>query len=166
MIIDTVKIALEKSGRHDIISQHTLIKFLREEDSRGLDRYLSMDDSSVLSLIHQIAESQIEDASILAKRYLRRDLYKCIEIPSSEDGPPKRRIKDFIEALKTEGVFHKLDLVSGRAYKQYEVADKKFLENILIKKGRDHERLHTASKLIRSIPHQSTRIYFRGRSQI
>lgn len=161
MIVDLVKLTVTSAKHNESISRHYVIRFLREKNFQDIEKYLSMDDSSIVSLIHAIAEAGPGETAILAQRYLRRDLYKCIEIPSTDDGPPRRRIKDFILALKSENIYHKLDLIKGRTYKQYEVADKKFLENILIKRGRDHERLHNASKIIRSIPNQSTRLYFK-----
>jgi uncharacterized protein len=165
MIVDLIKFTLNSGENSEKLSRNNIIRFLRDTNFRDIERYLSMDDSSIVSLIHEIAEAGPAEAAILAQRYLRRDLYKCIEIPNTDDGPPRRRIKDFIDALKSENIYHKLDLIKGRSYKQYEVADKKFLENILIKKGRDHERLHNASKIVRSIPNQSTRIYFNDAEQ-
>jgi len=108
-----------------------------------------------------VSESNLGEVTELAKRYLSRDLFKCIEIPSNDDGAPKRLVKNFVQALKDERIFHILDILKGKSIKQYEVADKKFLENILIKEGEEHIRLYSASKVIRSIPDQSTRIYFR-----
>jgi len=161
MIVDVIQEIIDSGDESKSIARNSIIRFLRDEKSRDIEKYLSMDDSCIVSLIHDISISKNPNAANTAQRYLQRDLYKCIEIPSTEDGPPNRRIKKFIDALKNEKIYHKLDYIKGRSYKQYEVADKKFLENILIKKGEEHERLHSASKIIRSIPTQSARIYFR-----
>jgi hypothetical protein len=76
------------------------------------------------------------------------------------DGEPRGRlIKKFVERLKSENIFHVLDITGGKSYKQYEVADRRYLENILVKQGNEHIRLH-ASKIIKSLPSQATRLYF------
>ncbi|MGE0196539.1 MAG: hypothetical protein AB7P48_13055, partial [Methylocystis sp.] len=143
-------------------SDHSIAKFLLDETSRNLDFYLSLDDSSIVSLIRHIAEKNIGEASILARRYLERDLFKCLEVPPKPDGEPQSQLlKRFKAKLDENKVFHVIDVVAGRSYKQYDVADKKYLENILIKQGQEHDRLHGVSKIIKSIPSQATRIYFR-----
>lgn len=159
MVAKIIKLALTEAG--ETFRQHAIARFLLEESSRTLDIYLNLDDSSITSLIHEIAQKNVGDASILAQRYLDRDLFKCLEVPPKPDGEPQSQLlKKFKSKLDENGIFYVIDLVAGRSYKQYDVADKKYLENILIKQGQEHGRLHGVSKIIRSIPSQATRIYF------
>ncbi|WOJ90099.1 HD domain-containing protein [Methylocapsa polymorpha] len=158
MVSEIIKLGLRFN--HCVVTNHPLGQFFLSSSHRTLEHYMALDDSSVVSLVHLISENEIGEATILAQRYLRRDLYKCLEIPPGDDGAPKQRIKKFIGKLKAENIFHIIDIIGGKTYKQYEVADKRFLENILVKDGEEHIRLHSASKIIKSMPTQASRIYF------
>jgi uncharacterized protein len=140
-----------------------MTRFFHDSAERKIDNYLNLDDSSVISFLHSVSDSSIPELSDLAKRYLSRDLFKCLEIPPAENGEPRSQLlKKLVARLKEMGVYHKVDYVKGRSYKQYDVADKKYLENILIKRDGEHIRLHNASMIIKSIPTPSTRVYFKN----
>jgi uncharacterized protein len=115
--------------------------------------YLRLDDSSVVALIHAVAEGEYGPETILARRYLNRDAYKCLELPLTTGGAIKRtQTKRFIDALREEGIFYVYDLLSTRGYKQFDVADEKFLKNIIVRtEDGEHGSLHNVSKIVKSI---------------
>lgn len=161
LCVEMIKCAISDFSEHPSIKDHELVSFLCGRSNPNVSNYLRMDDHSVVSLIHILASGEFGRATELAKRYLRRDLFKCIEIrPTPEDEVPKNLISSFLRRLKEVEIFHRLDILSSRSYKQYDVSDKKFLENILIRSGGEHVRLHQISRLVRAIPGHVTRIYF------
>jgi HD superfamily phosphohydrolase len=76
MVVNIIKLAI-RSG-NAVVKNHPLVRFFLSPSHRSIEHYMSLDDSSVVSLIHVISENNIGDATVLAQRYLRRDLYKCV----------------------------------------------------------------------------------------
>lgn len=153
----------------DIIQRHVdsasvrnlpLIRFFKAEPS--LDRYQSLDDSSVLAVAHSAAEADLGLASILARRYLARDTYKCFELPSTTTGNIGRnKLVKFREALNDKNIYFVEDKLSHRNYKQHAVTDENFLKNILIKIDGEHESLGSVSAILRAPVVRVARVYFR-----
>lgn len=161
MVVDAITIVLDKYRDRKEFSGNPLISFLNEK-SGDLQKYSALDDSHIVAIVHTIADGKFGDATDLANRYLNRDLYKAIELPPMPGGEvPAQLSKKFKENLETAGLWYKLDVIKGKAYKQYDVSDKKFLENIIIKRAGEHVRLHSASRIIRSIDERKARFYFK-----
>lgn len=160
LVTELIKRAVEQFGQDKSLSSNNLMAFLTKSDCRSTCGYLKMDDSDVISLIHVLADGKYFTATDLARRYLCRDLFKCLEIKPIGGELPRQKIRRFIEKLRDRGLYFKIDLLKSRSYKQYEVSDRKFLENILIKQADEHFRLHQVSALVRRVPEEVARFYF------
>ncbi|MFC5066402.1 HD domain-containing protein [Flaviflagellibacter deserti] len=155
------KTVSEVDQQFNSINSHPLITFFRNKDNQALDNYMNLDDSSVLSLVKLIADANNHPANALANRYLNRDTYKCLDLPSSETGEIRReKASKFIEALRSENIAFFADRLPGKAYKQYDVMDRNFLKNIMVEADGEHEPLGRVSQLVQAIPAKPTRIYF------
>ena len=165
MVVDAIKEIIDNYLEAPEFKSNALLAYLASTDG-DLDRYSELDDSHIVSIIHAIADGNFGYATELANRYLNRDLYKAIEIPPMADGAvPAQLTKRFKEQLDDAGLWYKVDVIKGKAYKQYDVSDKKFLENIIIKKDGEHLRLHSASRIIKSIDERKARFYFKNESE-
>ena len=138
-----------------------LIRFFLNKGS--LDDYISLDDSSVLTVAHLAADNSWGLASDLSRRFLARQNYKCFEIP----GTPTRnigrnRLDLFRSALRGEEIYFIEDILSHRSYKQHAVTDTDFLKNILIKQDGEIESLGSVSLLLREPAPRVARVYFRS----
>ncbi|MEJ0011862.1 MAG: HD domain-containing protein [Bauldia sp.] len=160
-VMSAVRQALKEYGPKLIERGVNLARFFLDEKARTLEIYSSLDDSSITSFIHHLAEGEYGSSSILAQRLLRRDLFKCLEIPPLEGGGNRNEmIGRLIKAMKAEGLVFYPDVVSDRSYKQYDAADEHFLENIIVRKDGENRGLHHASSLVKSISVTTTRFYF------
>jgi HD superfamily phosphohydrolase len=163
---------LMKDMLHEIIGRHHadpafkdlgLMRFFQNKGT--LADYEALDDSSVLVVAHIASEKELGLASDLAKRFLRRDNYKCLEIPSTATGNIGRnKLEKFRTALRNENIYFIEDIISHRSYKQHEVTDSGFLKNILIKKDGEIESLGSVSLLLTEPAPRVARIYFRSES--
>lgn len=162
MVVDCITGALDAYPDAADLNHSALVKFLQAKQ-KTIDAYRELDDSHVVALVHVIADGKFGQHSELARRYLRRDLYKALEIPPMLDGSaPAQLNKRFREKLDNAKLWYKVDVVKGRGYKQYDVSDKKYLENIIVRQDGEHMRLHAASKIIRAIEDKRVRFYFRN----
>jgi len=65
-----------------------------------------MDDHSVVTVAHILAENNWGLASELAERFFVRDIYKCLEIPSTATGNIGRnKLERYRGALRTENLY-------------------------------------------------------------
>ena len=139
-----------------------LVKFFK--DGQSLERYHLLDDSSVLTVAHIAAEAGWGLASELALRYLNRDTYKCLELPSTATGNIGRnKLLRFREALSGKNIYFVEDKLAHRNYKQHAVTDESFLKNILIKINGEHESLGSVSSILKTPVTRVARVYFRSR---
>jgi HD superfamily phosphohydrolase len=137
-----------------------LVRFFR--NGGALTDYEALDDSSILAAAHVTAEQRWGLATELAERFLKRDPYKCLELPSTASGNIGRnRLEKFRAALAAEKIYSLEDIFSLRSYKQHDVTDANFLKNILIKKEGEHESLGSVSLLLKEPAARVARIYFR-----
>jgi uncharacterized protein len=136
------------------------VRFFR--NGGALTDYEALDDSSILAAAHVTAEQRWGLATELAERFLKRDPYKCLELPSTASGNIGRnRLEKFRAALAAEKIYSLEDIFSLRSYKQHDVTDANFLKNILIKKEGEHESLGSVSLLLKEPAARVARIYFR-----
>lgn len=143
------------------IKHQPLFQYFTNKNARTLDHYLSLDDSCIIFALHSIADGNFGKATELAKRYFARNLYKCLELPTNQNGQIKPRLTaSFIEALKSKKVPYISDVLPPKSYKQYAVMEENFLKNILIKKGNEPVFLGDASNIVKSLGEKSVRLYF------
>jgi uncharacterized protein len=138
-----------------------LVRFFRNKGV--LSDYLCLDDSSVLTVVHIAADNDWGLATELAVRFLNRDNYKCLEIPSTTTGNIGRnKLERFRAALRDSDIYFIEDILSHRSYKQHAVTDSSFLKNILIRKDGEIESLGSVSLLLTAPAPRVARIYFRN----
>jgi len=156
IVSDAVKLHADAAALKD----HPLVRFYVKK-SESLDEYIRLDDASVVSLIQLVAEGSFGETSALAKRYLRRDIYKGIDLPTTPDGNvAQQHAASFKAALQAEGIRHQIDIVPQKTYKQYDVMDESFVKNILVAQGGEYVALASISESVRLLPKKRARIYF------
>ena len=161
LVRDLLVTVLTERADEPQIRSLPIAKFFR--DGGNLSTYLELDDTSVLAVAH-ISANEWSRASQLAKRFLKRDIYKCFELPSTATGNvPRINFERFRAKLREEGLYFVEDIVSHRRYKQHEVTDANFLKNILIKKDGEPESLGDVSALLRTPERRQARIYLESR---
>ncbi len=147
----------------DLQPSFPIIQYWASQEHQSVERYLELDDASIVSLVAAIGARNYGPISETARRYLRRDLYKCIELPVSKK---KQLIPGltarFVEALKLEGFDYFDDVPPAKSYKQFAVMDPNFLLNIMIMRGGDFEPLGEISDIADQLPARAYRIYFRN----
>jgi len=116
-----------------------------------------------MTVAHIAAENNWGLGSELARRFLKRDNYKCFELPSTSTGNIGRnKLERFRAALRQDNLYFIEDIVSQGNYKQYAVTDINFLKNLLIKKEGEYECLGNVSSLLKGPVARVARIYFRN----
>jgi uncharacterized protein len=154
---------LQKHHDQPEIRDLALVKFFTR--AQDLGRYELLDDSSISAVVHIAAEADWALASDLARRYLKRDIYKCFELPSTATGNIGRnKLVRYRDALKEKNIYFVEDKLSHRNYKQHAVTDESFLKNILIKIDGEHESLGNVSALLKTPVVRVARIYFRNQA--
>jgi hypothetical protein len=76
MVSDIISIAVSnelKSNKK--IKAHPVVRYFRDKRHRTLDNYLDLDDSSIISLVRDLADQNLGYVSSLAERYFARDTY-------------------------------------------------------------------------------------------
>lgn len=117
-----------------------LLVYFSEGREPSIEHFMTLDDSAILSLISRVALGNFGRASELAKRFLRRDLFKCFEPPKQpKEDPPNKKIGNFIDSMDEQGITYIKDLPSHKGYKQFEVTDNNFFKNILVRSAIDDE---------------------------
>jgi hypothetical protein len=135
-----------------------LAQFFRDKQ---LSQYLRLDDASVAAVAHIAAANEWGRASHLARRFLIRDVYKCLQLPSTTSGNvPRNKLERFRAKLRAEDIHFIEDIVSHRSYKQHAVTDTNFLKNILIKKEGEIESLGIVSDFLKAPATRVARVYF------
>ena len=157
MLLEVLKTHANKPELKDI----GLIRFFR--DGGTLADYQALDDGSVLTVAHIVAQNNWGLASVLADRFFKRDIYKCFELPSTATrNIGRNKLERFRAALHTEDLYFIEDILSHRSYKQHAVTDSDFLKNILIKKDVEQESLGSVSLLLTEPAPRVARVYFRS----
>lgn len=138
----------------DPIAQHPLLKFIRSSH-RDANDYLRLDDTSVISLLHLAADGKYGEATTLAERFFERNVYKCIDLTSTP-----HKLSRFVDALNTERIWHEIDVLEPKHYKQYAILEPNFVKNILVKEGDDFRPLGELSSIALTLPPKGVRVYF------
>src|SRR5713101_8052100 len=170
MVSDIISIAVSnelKSNKK--IKAHPVVRYFRDKRYRTIHNYLDLDDSSIISLMRDLADQNLGVVSSLAQRYFTRDTYKCVELPTYGSGEiRKMAASKFIERLKNSNSEFFDDRLPAKDYKQYDVMDETYLKNILVKKDDEYEPLGWNSEIVKNPPTKKIRLYFkteRGRDR-
>lgn len=119
--------------RSNIPDIFDLYQYFTAAPEPDLKAYLRLDDNSIVNVVKWASSVQLGEASHLARRFLNRDLYKCFEIPKRpNEAIPGQKVNRFLDLLRDKNFFFHLDRLPLKGYKQFDIADKEFLNNILV----------------------------------
>lgn len=164
MAKDILRDAIKNHSDAPQLVHHPIIRFFQER-SESTDEYLSLDDASIISLIHLVAWGPFGPTTELAQRYLRRDIYKGFDLPTAADGNvAQSHVGNFRKVLIERGVKFEIDIVPQKSYKQYDIMEENFVKNILVKKDGEYMALAGISESVRLLPKKKARIYFNDRA--
>lgn len=131
----------------------------------SLDDYLALDDFALWNVVTWAAENDFQDVSSLAKRLIRRDLYKCFMPPHTANVPVNPvQVGDFAGKLKKQDIWFYRDTTPEKGYKTFSGEGMVYLKNILVFNERDKKpcSISSMSRLVEHMPDlPSTRFYFR-----
>ena len=141
-----------------------LVSYFQGGAEPTLESYLALDDHTILTFIKEIAAGDFGDITPLAKRFLSRDLFKCFEPPKHPaDAPPLFKIGVFEKLLNDNNIKYFKDVAPSKGYKQYEVGDDHYLDNILVISSHENEPrpVGELSPWVRGLVEKSkVRLYF------
>jgi HD superfamily phosphohydrolase len=162
MVGDILKKLIERArDGNKTLEQLPLVAYILESRKRTLENYLRLDDSAVLHALHCAAAGSYGAASTLARRYFSRDLYKCLEMPTSPHGTMRAGLGTrFVKKLRDQEIEHYSDTLPPKGYKQYEIMDPNFVRNIFIKIDKELERLGDVSVVAQNVGTKRVRLYF------
>jgi HD superfamily phosphohydrolase len=100
LVKDMLLELLQKHSDKSEITNLRLLRFFR--DGGQLSDYEALDDNSILTVARIAAENSWGQASALANRFLRRQPYKCFELPPTQTGNVGRRQLDRYRAALRE----------------------------------------------------------------
>lgn len=145
----------------EVLMKQPAFSYFTDKNKQNLEEYITLDDSSIISLLNCLSRGKYGRATELAERFFQRKPFKCLEIPPGVDGEIRGQLlKKLKEKLEQSNIFYKLDILKPKSYKQYDVYDKKYMENILVKQGDEHVRLHKISNIVRQFSENTVRMYF------
>jgi uncharacterized protein len=127
------------------------------ETGLPLDRYLGIDDASFTNAIGCLANLDKGESSELANRFLNRQPLKSLDVSTL----PPAKIKALRDNLQEKEIWHHIDVLQDKGYKPYAVADKRYVENIILNIDGNHVRLHQASKSLETSGSYIVRVYFK-----
>lgn len=129
-----------------------------------LSQYLNLDDSALWNTVSLIASADLGNVTVLAKRLLARDLYKCFEPPHSPNETINViQVNEFAAKLREKGIKFVKDNIPEKRYKAYAGDGMVYLKNILIYNERDKRpaSISSMSRLVNQIANPpATRFYF------
>lgn len=102
-------------------------------ETPSLSQYLKLDEPLVISLVHHIAEAKLGISSILAKRFLNREVLKCYEVSLSDAEPNHGKIAGLIKFLRQKGIWHQRDTPRVKGYKHFDVVSQDYVKNIFVR---------------------------------
>ena len=122
-----------KDFRKLLSQRNPLGAYFDAGENPDLEFYLALDDVSVLSLIKDAASREFGEVSELSRRFLKRNLFKCFEIPKKpKENPPGKKIGKFRRLLKDKKIEFCESKAGQKGYKPYESDGESSLENILV----------------------------------
>ena len=113
-----------------------LFDYLDADDDDKIDIYFNMIDGTLIQLIKNVAHYNIGEASELANRFLKRDLYKCYELSAIAEKSWSPGTKAYFEReLNEKNIWFRYDSIPEKGHKQHSPRSKDYLKNILIGDG-------------------------------
>ncbi len=146
-------LAEERDGK---VESLPLVRFLRGEG--GLEEYLCLDDASLISVLRAAASGEYGRATQFAERFFCRQPLKAYSVPSSLNGT--RELGEFKRRLDDKKIWYKIDVLSSKGFKQYDVTSDAFLQNIMIKYGARPVPLAQVSNIFKVAVASEVRFYF------
>jgi HD superfamily phosphohydrolase len=144
LVKDMLLELLQKHSDKSEITNLRLLRFFR--DGGQLSDYEALDDNSILTVARIAAENSWGQASALANRFLRRQPYKCFELPPTQTGNVGRRQLDrYRAALREKTIYFIDDILSHRCYKQHAVTDSSLISR--------HRRASRENQPVRLLQH-------------
>lgn len=130
-----MKLFQEKEKYAKELQGDPIFAYFNSNGNPELGLYLSLDDSSILSLIKRVAMGNFDQATDFAQRFLARKLFKCFEPPKDpKEKALPRKIGLFRKKLNDNKIHHYPDITPPKGYKQFDVIseERDFLKNILV----------------------------------
>lgn len=138
------------------------------EDKQTLEKYIELDDFALWNSVTFIASHDMGDATMVAKRLIARDLYKCFEPPHTPTEPLNVfQVNAFGRKLREKGIWYYPDKIPEKGYKRYLGDGMVYLKNILVS-SEDGETPSSISSMSRLVDQMAdppaTRFYFRSQT--
>lgn len=151
----------------DLLPKESAIRtYFESAPTPKLEDYLRLDDYEIWNVVKYLAERDSGEPSVLSRRLLDRELYKCFEPPRGpKDTIPPPRLTRFEVKMREENIDFKRDRPAPKGYKEFDVEDDKYLNNILVYSEvykapvAVHELIETVKKMAVGKP---ARYYFRN----
>ncbi len=132
----------------------------------ALTQYLNLDDSALWNTVSFIASADLGNATVLAKRLLARDLYKCFEPPHNPNETINViQVNEFAARLREREIKFVKDKIPEKGYKAYVGEGMVYLKNILVYNERDKRpaSISSMSRLVNQIADPpAIRFYFQS----
>lgn len=134
MFEEILKRILADENALDAIPDHNPVKaYFSKTKNHTLEEYLALDDSVLTNLVSEIARIDGLSTSVLAKRWVNRELFKCFQVPrdSSRDDDPFLNTQ-FTDELKKQGVPYYEDQIRAKGYELFDAESENYILNILV----------------------------------
>ena len=148
--------------RDDLASSEPTFRFLCD-DSPSLGAYMALDDSVVWASIGKLSKVDHELVSMLARRLLDRDLYKCVDVGVHQNSPNSNLHLRVKRKLRDDGNLDDvlIDDASVSLYQWYDFESSSALNKVLVKSDVGQEEpvdIVTVSPTIQA-RHQADKIW-------
>jgi HD superfamily phosphohydrolase len=108
-------------------------KYFESAPTPTLEDYLKLDDYEVWSVVQYLAARDHGEASLVSRRLLNRELYKCFEPPRDpKETLPPPRLTRFEVGMESANLWFKRDRLTPKGYKEFDVENDKYMNNILV----------------------------------
>ncbi|MCZ6742554.1 MAG: hypothetical protein O7D27_10405, partial [Alphaproteobacteria bacterium] len=158
-----ISIFKNKSFLRKIPDENLLKSYFCSNKQPNLDVYLKLDDASVINFLRIISSGKFSEATVLARRFFDRDLFKCFEVSrSTSDDFPRKKFGDFLDELDRKKIKVIRDITPEKGLKQYDIIGEKFLNNLLVIDQNEYKPIAKLSRPIREMTSVRTiRLYFK-----
>lgn len=118
-------------------------------ENATVDNYLRLDDFSIWRMLDLCSSRDIGRSTELANRILKRDFFKCVEIPQDHSHPPPLlKVEELKRLMKDEGLEYMEDKIKSKGFKQYDAEEIDSLKDIFVEPidGSFPVQFHTCSE--------------------
>ena len=167
------QLVVEGNGDHTGLPSNHPLRLYLEDNSPVLERYLSLDDSTVWGSLPMLERSECDDIAELACRLRRRKLYKCFDVEERAKpvgGDAAARFQKHLREEFPDKLPSNIDILQDRAkvspYTLYEYDSPDALAKICIRAsdGSDrHEDVAKRSEVVKALGEERIfRVYARN----